>query len=320
MLPVLDISNPVRISAGNTYLKPTTMIYSSASLNRSNPKRFSSLYVYFQPQVTFRPIVNALWYDSAGRMYSVPVNSKNPSISLPLYGGFSTPLDKRKRLTFSLDLIGRYTALTSYQTSGAAPSVSMDSFEYDEFMSAFWGNDSSGSVFYGGGSGFQESKTDKYNTTVHVHFKYNLDAFHITVGYTNSMAATHYSLDRAADMITTSNRAGLSTSYITKHEFELGTEFNYNFYTGYSGNYGLPEWHWNASITKNIGAFSLSFKAVAILNQTRNLDHTATDDYTEDTYSLVLGRHFLLGFKWNFGKMNAANSRRAQNAAWRTMF
>jgi hypothetical protein len=100
----------------------------------------------------------------------------------------------------------------------------------------------------------------------------------------------------------------------------LGTEFNYNFYTGYSGNYGLPEWHWNASITKNIGAFSLSFKAVDILNQTRNLDHTATDDYTEDTYSLVLGRHFLLGFKWNFGKMNAANSRRAQNAAWRTMF
>ena len=53
-----------------------------------------------------------------------------------------------------------------------------------------------------------------------------------------------------------------------------------------------------------------------ILNQTRNLTHTVTDNYVEDSYRLILGRYILFGVKWNFGKMNAAHSRRAQQAAW----
>ena len=30
----------------------------------------------------------------------------------------------------------------------------------------------------------------------------------------------------------------------------------------------------------------------------------------------LLGRYILFGVKWNFGKMNAAHNRRAQQAAW----
>ena len=39
-----------------------------------------------------------------------------------------------------------------------------------------------------------------------------------------------------------------------------------------------------------------------ILNQTRNLTHTVTDNYVEDSYRLILGRYILFGVKWNFGK------------------
>ena len=53
-----------------------------------------------------------------------------------------------------------------------------------------------------------------------------------------------------------------------------------------------------------------------ILNQTRNLTHTVTANYTEDTYRLVMGRNILFGVRWNFGKMNAAHSTRAQQAMW----
>ena len=53
-----------------------------------------------------------------------------------------------------------------------------------------------------------------------------------------------------------------------------------------------------------------------ILNQTRNLTHAVTDNYVEDSYRLIMGRYILFGVKWNFGKMNAAHSRRAQQAAW----
>ena len=92
------------------------------------------------------------------------------------------------------------------------------------------------------------------------------------------------------------------------------------FYKGYQAGYGQPEWQWNAEISKNIGAFNLSVKVYDILNQTRNLTHTVTANYEEDTYRLIMGRYILFGVKWNFGKMNAAHSARAQQAAWNMLF
>ena len=117
-------------------------------------------------------------------------------------------------------------------------------------------------------------------------------------------------------MNTLTTRLTARGSYTTKHEFEIQSDLNYVFYKGFSEGYGAPEWQWNASVSKNIGPFNLSITAHDILDQTRNLTHTVTNNYEEDTYRLILGRYILFGVKWNFGKMNAAHSRRAQNAAW----
>ena len=107
----------------------------------------------------------------------------------------------------------------------------------------------------------------------------------------------------------------LSVSYTTKHEFEFESDLSYEFYRGYAEGYGEPEWQWNAEISKNIGAFNLSVKAHDILNQTRNLSHSVTANYEEDTCRLIMGRYVLFGVKWNFGKMNAAHNQRARSAA-----
>jgi hypothetical protein len=34
----------------------------------------------------------------------------------------------------------------------------------------------------------------------------------------------------------------------------------------------------------------------------------------QDSYRLILGRYVMFGIKWNFGKMNAVQNRRAQMA------
>ena len=75
-----------------------------------------------------------------------------------------------------------------------------------------------------------------------------------------------------------------------------------------------------SDILTNTGAFYLSVKGYDILNQTRRLTHTVTAYYEEDTYCLCMGRYILFGVKWNFGKMNAAHSARAQQAAWNMLF
>ena len=71
---------------------------------------------------------------------------------------------------------------------------------------------------------------------------------------------------------------------------------------------------------KEYRCLQLSVKVHDILNQTRNLTHTVTANYEEDSYRLIMGRYILFGVKWNFGKMNAAHSARAQQAAFNMVF
>ena len=128
------------------------------------------------------------------------------------------------------------------------------------------------------------------------------------------------SLDPRANLNTLDTYLTARGSYTTKYEFDFETDLSYVFYTGYAEGYGQPEWQWNAEIAKSIGAFNLSVTVHDILNQTRNLTHTVTANYEEDTYRLVMGRYVLFGVKWNFGKMNAGHSARAQQAAMNMVF
>lgn len=73
-------------------------------------------------------------------------------------------------------------------------------------------------------------------------------------------------------------------------------------------------------MSKNIGAFSLSLTVRDILDSARSLSRSVSSNYVEDSYRLISGRHAMFGVKWNFGKMNASHSRRAQEAAWGMAF
>ena len=183
-------------------------------------------------------------------------------------------------------------------------------------MADFWGADASGSRFYGGQSGFGESKTQTFSPSANFSVKFNQDRYSVSAGASTTGRLSRYSLDPSVNMNTLDSRIFLRGTYTTRHEFDLNTDLAYAFYNGYAAGYGQPEWQWNAEISKNIGAFNLSVKVHDILNQTRNLTHTVTANYEEDTYRRVMGRYILFGVKWNFGKMNAAHSRRAQQAAW----
>ncbi len=315
MLPVLNITNPSRLSVGNVYLKPSSQIYVSADWSRNNVKRFSNLMAYFYVNMNTAPIVSASWYDKDGIMYSVPVNSRRPGFTGNLYANYTTPLDGKKLWSLSLYGSAAFSSSVSYQARTALAGLDKDTFDYSSFMDDFWGN-ASGDRFYGGQSGFAQSNTRLFAPTGGVRVKYNQDHYSFSVAASTSGRISRYSLDPGANMNTLDTRFGGRGSYTTRHEFEFNSDLSYVFYKGYAAGYGQPEWQWNAEISKNVGAFNLSVKVHDILNQTRNLTHTVTDNYVEDSYRLIMGRYILFGVKWNFGKMNAAHNRRAQNAAW----
>ena len=319
MLPVLNISNPSRLSIGNIYLKPYATTSYSANWTRNNRERFSTLMAYFSGQVNTNPLVSAMWYDTDGILYSVPVNATKPSYSTGLFLSYTTPLDSKKIWSFTLEGDFGYSSSISYQARTTLPGLDKDNFDYSAFMDDFWGN-AQGDRFYGGLSGFGESLTNSISPEAGVTVKYNQEHYSFSFGADTQGRIARYSLNPKANLNTLDTYLTAEASYTTRHEFQFDTDLSYVFYNGYQPGYGHPEWQWNAEISKNIGAFNLSFRMHDILNQTRNLTHTVTANYEEDSYRLIMGRYILFGVKWNFGKMNAAHSRRAQQAAINLIF
>ncbi|MBR3388188.1 MAG: carboxypeptidase regulatory-like domain-containing protein [Bacteroidales bacterium] len=315
MQPRLNIANPARLSLGNVYLKPYTRTYFSIDWTRNNPEKFSTLMLVLFGNLNNTPITQARWYDTDGIQYSIPVNAQKPTLNATFLVDYTTPIDAGKNWFFTLSGNILAASSTSYQAKTTLPGLNKDTFDYAAFMADFWGN-ADGDRFFGGKSGFGESQTLTVNPYMGVNVKYNQDRYSLMVLACSQGHIARYSLDPSINLNTLDTWFGVQGSYTTKHEFEFNTDINYKFYRGYTEGYGQPEWQWNAEINKNIGAFNLSVKCHDILNQTRNLTHTITANYEEDTYRLIMGRYILFGVRWNFGKMNAAHSQRAQQAAY----
>ena len=319
MLPVLNISNPSSLSLGNIYLRPYSSSRLSAGWTRNDRAKFTNLMVNGGISLNTKTITSALWYDSDGILYSIPVNAKDPNYSFVLSSSYTTPLDSKRIWSLSLSSGASYYFSSSYQATGTLPGLDKETFDYNAFMADFWG-DSKGNRFYGGMSGFRKSQTRIFSPNGSFRIRLNQKQYSFSAGAGTTARVSRYSLDTRVNTNTLDTRFFAEGRYTTKHEFELISDIAYTIFSGYAKGYGKPEWQWNAEISKNIGAFNLSVRVRDILNQTRSLRHTVTANYEQDTYSLVMGRFILFGVKWNFGKMNAANSRRAEKAAWSMIF
>lgn len=319
IIPTLNINNPVQVTAGNIYLRPSFSHNSYISFRHNNPTKYSFLNLSLDGNVSTNEIVYASWFDADGNRYAIPVNSQKPSLSTHLYCSFEMPLDQKKHFTFSLYTNVQYSLSTSYQARTMLPGLDKDNFNYTNMMSWFWGNED-GNLFYSGTSGFAQSKTNILSYRILPSLEYKLDNFstQLSAGAWNRI--TKYSLNPTANMNSWDFEVDANILYSAPKGWEFGTFASYNFYRGYSAGYGDPEFIWNVGISKQIKAVTLSLRVNDILNQRKSLNRTATEAYVQDVYHNVIGRYILFGVTFNFGKMNAKNNARAQEAMWNMIF
>lgn len=313
ILPTLALNNPVQVSTGNIYLKPSFSQRAYAYGRKSNNSRFSFIDINLSSDLTVRQIVSASWFDDSGNRYSIPVNSSLPSFNLNAGMSYSTPIDKEKRLSLTVDGSLRVARNTSYQAKTHLPGMDKDNFDYGELMSWFWGSPD-GDLFYGGKSGFAQSKTTTASERFKAGLKYRREHFSANVGTTFVNRTTRYTLNPEADVNTRDYFFNADMLYTSKTGWEFSTDGDYGFFRGYLSGYGAPELIWNAGVGKSVRSVTLSFKAADILNRQRGLRRDATDNYVEDVHRNVMGRYFLFGVSFNFGKMNAKNNTQAQHA------
>ena len=313
-LPVLDISVPTRLKAGNVYLRPSYRHSLSGSIHGSNPEKQRNFNLYLNGGMNVRPMVTASWFDDSGIQFSIPVNSQKPSVTGTISSGFGIPLipSKKLQLNGSITLSGDRSV--SYQNTRKIPGVDVENFDYGQFMSWFWG-DGHGDLFYSGKSGFSESITHAFSVSPALTLRYRGEKVTVNAGGGTSCNISHYSLDSSADTRTWGSRINCNIDWTMPRDWELSTVVTYRFFNGYPQGFNEPYTNWHLSVTKNINAWAISFHAYDILNSTRNARHITTANYVEDTLQNQLGRHFFISVKWNFGKLNAAKNRKATNAA-----
>lgn len=315
IVPTFNIVNPTRITAGNIYLKPVTTEYLSTSYRGTWGKvRFNG---WLFGDYSSNSQVSAIWFDENSVRYSIPVNTKKPSYSYSSDFNFFTPLSKDGKLQLSVNGGFGVTRSVSYQSKGTLDNleIDLDSFDYTDFMSKFWG-DASGNLFYSGQSGFQESLTRSVRTNISMMVTLNLERFSLQLGSGVNNSKSRYSLDSKADTDVWDTNFGICPSYTSPHEFEFQSDFSYRILRGYGSGYNDDYVRWNFSVGKNIKSFNITLTAQDLLDSARSLRRNVQDDYVQNSYTNVLGRRIILSFTWNFGKMDASKSGAAQNAMW----
>lgn len=313
IIPALNINDPVRIRFGNIYLRPQFSHSSYLRFRVNDPKRYSHLSLYMNFRLNTKQIVDASWFDKDGLRYAFPVNSPKPGANASLYASYNTPIDKNKLLSLSFNTYISYGKNIGYQAKTKLPGLDKDNFDYEKTMKLLWGNED-GDVFFNGSSGFAESRTERFSYSLDGDLNLNFENFRASAGASAVNTITKYSLNKAADMSVWNFNASADLLYRTSRKWELSTQLIYRHYKGYAQGYGKPELIWNASISKEIRSVTLSLKASDILNQTRGLERTNYAEYIQDVYRNTLGRFFLAGVTFNFGKQNAKQNRQAQKA------
>lgn len=315
IVPTLNLSNPVQISVGNIYLRPQFAHNMFLTLRKTNPNDFSFYEIYIDGGIVTDQIVTASWFDAQGVRYSIPVNSRDLGANAAVYLSYTKPFGKEDNFTFSLDASTNYDLGVGYQATGTLSAIDKDNFDYSKLMSWFW-KDGSGDRFYSGLSGFTSSRTHTLSTSLFPSLTYRQDWISVTASGFAMNSRTRYTVNSKENMNTWDFGSSFNFLATTKSDWEFNSDISYMWYRGYSQGYGSPELLWNAGVSKTMGKLTMSLKVSDILNRQKSLHRTTTADFVEDVHRTVMGRYFLLGVSYNFGKMNASQGEQVERAMW----
>ena len=308
LLPVADNSNPLAVSLGNPYLTPYFNHGLRSDLEFSNKKTFFTMRLHVEGNYTQSPIVSAIWYDTAGRTFSLPVNG-NDSFNGNLRLMVNAPIAKSN---FSISNMLRLSYSKSGSYIGAA-SLNMDEyynaanaeFNYSKFHSDYFTEDNRKNDKWA--QDFLDNTTRSLGFTERLRATYRSDDVEVMLSGRTRMSKPWYTV-QAAVAATWANQVSASFKWtVGDSGFEIATDGNYNWYRGYTTDQP-SEFVWNASVSQQVfrRRGTISLKAYDILDQAKNLTVTDTANYHEEVRNNTLGRYIMLSFTWRFGNFGKA--------------
>lgn len=279
--PVPDHSNPLDISLGNPDLTPSFTHNVDADYRFTDMKTFASLNAHCEFNYSTNNIVNASYIANDGVQYRVPLNNDKGAISSRLFVMFNTPIAKSKFSIMSFTM-GSYNKGVNF--------VGKDLIDPTDPSS------------YTNPDNYTENSYNSAGVNENLRFIFRDNIFDISIGDRIHYSQTWYSITEKNVAAAISNAIEIRALANIPKILNVSTDCAYTMYTGYTDN--TPMFVWNAEISKLLfkNKATLALKMYDILNQSRNVSRTATDNYVLNTYNNTLGRYFMVTFAWRFGK------------------
>jgi hypothetical protein len=205
----------------------------------------------------------------------------------------------------SYSMSGSYNGATNLDMDrflGTDAQGNLTEFKYDEFHNYYfvenkdkWAED------------FKDNTTHALSVTERLRATYRSDYLEITASGRTRMSKPWYTLQSQVAATWNNQVSGSIKWTIGESGVELSTDVNYNWYNGYTTPQD-PQLVWNASVSTPLfrRQATLSLKAYDLLDQSRNLRVTTTDNYYQETRNNTLGRYIMLSFTWRFGNFGQA--------------
>lgn len=273
---VINLSNPLRVSSGNPFLKQAYTNFLGTRYTYTNTKTSNSLFANVFLSTTSNYISNAIYIAQAdstieqgivlkrGSQLTKPVNLDGNK-SIRSYLTFSTPL-KFIKTTLNLNAGLNYSRLP-------------------------------GLVNY------KNTITNNYNYNVGAVLASNISEYiDFNVSYT-----ANFNNAKSTSALSQNNKyvnqsAGAQINLLSKNGWFVQNSINNESYSGLSGGFNQNFLLWNAAIGKKFlknNAGELKLSVFDLLKQNQSINRDVTETYIQDSQSTVLQQYFMLTFTYN---------------------
>ena len=268
--PFQDVSDPLNIITGNPNLEPTNRHSFYLGYNEFDFQKRTGINVFVNGNVTNDQVVANTIVDENFVRNTTYANVNGNY-------GFSGSASYSRDIKIDTLRTLKYRVRSSYNTQRA--------------------------INFNNGEQYA-STTNSVTPNLQLTFNWK-DILDIIPSYGISFTSTKYDLDTFDDRDFLRHTARLQTATFLPKKLEWRNDINYSFNPDVAPGFQQSAWFWNStvaySILKDQGTITL--KVYDLLNQNTNARRTATQNFIQDSQSLVLQRYFLLSFSWKFNSL-----------------
>ena len=274
MQPIVDNSNPLNVRAGNPDLKQRFIHQASLEYQTRDSLTSKSMYAKVNMEIARNSVVNSITRLDNGGQFSQPVNI-NGNYSLSAYLGFGLPI---KFIPSNLDLQTRINQ--QHQVSLIDQT---------------------------------KNYTTKTELSETFRWRSNLkESFDINLTSRPTYNIIHYSVSNRTNGNYFDQSFSFDGTWYTTSGWESSAGFDYTLYAG------LPKEQRNNSTLLNLAvaksffnrAAKLSFSVTDLLNQSKGVSFTRSDNFIQQSQTDVFKRYFLLTFSYNLRHLNGKHQGR----------